>query len=746
MIINKSITDFIVLSDETIVTALNKITANRRQLIFCVQQNGLLEGVLTDGDFRRWVASTDRIDLSQPVGSIVNRHLQVASVDDSTDHIRGLLSERVRFVPLVDARRRFVAVASNLAVEVHFGDFIIGDDHRAFVIAEIGINHNGNVYLAKHLVDEAARAGADCAKFQMRHMQALYRNEGACDDHREDLGPQYVLDMLAHSSLTTSELFTVFDHCQSRGILPLCTPWDLESVAALESYGIAGYKVASADVTNHDLLRAIAETGKASVVSTGMSTEREIEEAVEVLLGAGAAFVLLHCNSTYPAPFKDVRLNYLDRLRSIGGCPVGYSGHERGYNIALAAVAKGAKVVEKHFTVDRSMLGGDHRVSLLPHEFASMVEGIRQVEAALGTDETRVITQGELMNRANLAKSLVATRDISLGEVIRGQDIAVRSPGRGLQPNRRAQLIGKLAPRDVRAGDFFFSGDLVGESQGPRTFKFSRPWGLPVRYHDYRILAEASNPDFLEFHFSYKDLDVEISSYFDKANDLGLVVHSPDLFPGDHLLNLAADDPSYRQRSISELKRVVDATLELERYFVGTPRIVVSVGGFSKDAPLELQERPRLYERVAEALTEFSSQDIEFLPQTLPPFPWYLGGQLYCNLFVSPDDLVSFCQTYGYRVCLDISHSKLASNHLGMSFHDYVEMVGPYAAHMHLADAAGVDGEGLQIGEGEIDFGALAHQLRRLTNGASFIPEIWQGHANRGEAFWIALDRLESWF
>src|SRR5204863_6424314 len=170
------------------------------------------------------------------------------------------------------------------------------------------------------------------------------------------------------------------------------------------------------------------------ICSTGMSTEAEIIQAVAILRRHSAPFILLHCNSTYPAPFKDINLRYLDRLRKISGGLVGYSGHERGYSVAVAAVACGAKLVEKHFTVDRDMEGNDHRVSLLPNEFAQMVTGIREVEEAMGSAAERRLTQGELMNREVLAKSLVAALPIAKGAIITEAMIETRSPGQGLQP------------------------------------------------------------------------------------------------------------------------------------------------------------------------------------------------------------------------------------------------------------------------------------------------------------------------
>ena len=641
-----------------------------------------------------------------------------------------------------------IPLAKSKSKGVQIGSFTINDDSSTFIIAEIGINHNGSLALAKQLVDQAIGAGADCAKFQMRDMQALYHNTGDPDDIREDLGSQYVLDVLAHAQLSRAEMCEIFNYCRAQGIMPLCTPWDLVSIDVLEDYGVEAYKIASADLTNHSLIQAIARTGKPMLVSTGMSTEQEISETVTVLKASGAPYVLLHCISTYPAPFRDVNLKYLQRLKTMGDCPIGYSGHERGYYIALAAVAQGAKVIEKHFTLDKNMQGNDHKISLLPDEFKAMVEGIRQIEAALGSGGERVLGQGERMNRENLSKSLMINRTIQSGEIITDDMIEVKCPGRGLQPNHRAALLGRKAQRAMQPGDFFFATDLEATHVQARNYTFKRPWGVPVRYHDYDALSRQSNMDFLEFHLSYKDMDHHISRFFSESYDLDLIVHSPDLFAGDHLLNLAAHDKSYRQRSVRELQRVIDITRALKRYFkrATRPLIVVSVGGFTKDRPLPLAEQAALYERVAQSLLELDADDVEILPQTLPPFPWYFGGQFFCNLFVDPQDTVSFCRAYGYRVCLDVSHSKLATNHRQTLFSDFVSQVGPFAAHLHIVDAAGLDGEGLQVGEGEIDFAALATQLERVAPQASFIPEIWQGHKNEGAGFWIALDRLEQWF
>ena len=748
MIIERNLSRYIVFSEDSLLNALRKISENKSRLIFSVTESGQLEGILTDGDFRRWLLEGNDIDLDVAVSTVSNKDYISLPSDAQMEEIGALFSDRITVVPLLDKHQHLVAIAQRQPAEFKIGDFVIAPDKPTFIIAEIGNNHNGSLELAYRLVDKAADAGANCAKFQMRSMRELYRNSGDASDASEDLGTQYTLDLLSRFQLSVEDLFRVFDYCKEKDILPLCTPWDIESLAALETYGMQAYKLASADLTNHELLDAVARTGKPMICSTGMSSESEIAEAARRLKRLNAKFVLLHCNSTYPAPFKDIHLNYLERLKQIGDCPVGYSGHERGIAVAIAAVTKGGRVIEKHLTLDRSMEGNDHRVSLLPDEFKRMVQGIREVEQSLGTSSQRRITQGEMMNREVLAKSLVINCDLARGETITEDMIEVKSPGRGLQPNKKTELVGKAALRDFKTGDFFYPSDLEPGVVKARHYRFSRPFGVPVRYHDFQDLASQTNLDLIEFHLSYKDMDEDPAKYFQKPLELDLVVHSPELFAGDHIMDLCAEDPGYRQRSIEELQRVVQITRNLTPYFrkAKRPMIIINAGGSRLNDFIPATERDRLHDIIAESLAQVDLEGVEIIPQTMPPFPWHFGGQRYHNLMMMPGDIERFCEHHGFRICLDISHSQLTCNHFGLSFRDFLCQVGRYAAHLHVVDADGVDGEGLKIGEGSVDFGMVAEVLRQESPQAPFIPEIWQGHKNGGEGFWRALEALEQWF
>lgn len=623
--------------------------------------------------------------------------------------------------------------------------FEITEKSPVFIIAEIGLNHDGSLVMAKDMICEAKDAGADCVKFQMRSGDLYVKTEG----YKENLGSQYVKEVIEKNNLTVGEMFEAFDCCKEVGVVPLCTPWDMKSFRVLEKYGLEIYKIASADLTNHDLVQAIRNTGKWFFLSVGMSTEDEICEVIDKIIKPSLyvkdnKFVLMLCNSTYPPPVEDINLNYLGMLSKLGLCCVGYSGHELGINIAVAAVAKGAKVVEKHITLDKFGFGNDNRISLLPSEFKEMVVGIREIEKALG-GRSIVLNQGELINRSNLAKSLVSKVHLNAGDFISSDIIDVKSPGRGLQPNHKFDLIGKKVCREIEAGSCFYHSDLIGKRTEARNYKFKRKWGIPVRFYDYQQLMKNTNPDFLEFHLSYKDLDEKLEDHFNQEYDIDFIVHSPDVFSNDHLLSLTHPDEYRRKKSVYELKRVIEFTRKLNKFFPNTkkPKIIVSMGGYTLNNHMIIYGRSIRWNILKRQMKLFDLSDVEILFQTLPPFPWYFGGRYYCNLFVSSIEIKRFCKETGFNLCLDLSHSQLACKHYGWDLKKYIFMVGFYIKHLHISDSEGIDGEGLQIGDGEIDFDGVKMMLESVAPDASFIPEIWMGHENDGEGFWKALEKLE---
>ncbi len=618
---------------------------------------------------------------------------------------------------------------------IKIGDRFIGEGQPCFVIAEIGINHNGSIKIAKKLIDMAVEAGADSVKFQMRNLGALYKGDALEETLREDLSVQYTISLLKKFQLSKEQMRELADYSAQKGIMFLCTPWDKPSVDELEQIGVPAYKLASADMTNLDLINYVVKTGKPIILSTGMSTVGEIDRAAAFLKERKAMFALLHCNSTYPAPFKDINLRFMLELKK-HGAPVGYSGHERGISVSEAAVALGACVIERHFTLDRTMEGPDHAASLEFPGLQKLVRDIRNIELAMGSNH-RWITQGERLNRENLSKSLVAAVDIKKGKAIALEMVAVKSPGKGISPQRVDELVGRKADRDIKKDDYFIESDLKGNKESFHTYKFERKWGLIVRYHDIDEVVRKSSPDFLEFHLSYDDVDHKFKI---KNYKQGLVVHAPELFRGDNLLDLCSPKDSKRKLSVKNLQKIIDVTHKLRRHFHAGDKtyIIAHVGGFSIDEPVFSKEK--LYENLDRSFKEIEEEDTEVIIENMPPFPWLFGGQRHHNVFVLPDEIAGFCKRTGRKICFDTSHAILACNNFKISLAEYTKKIKPYIAHLHIADGAGVDGEGLQIGEGEINFA----ELFKILDGcdAPFVPETWQGHKFGGEGFWIALERL----
>jgi len=613
----------------------------------------------------------------------------------------------------------------------------VGPGEPVFFIAEIGINHNGNPEIARRLIDLAAEAGADAVKFQKRNLPEVYAPEVLEDLASQDKELQFVVSWLQRVELSDEVFKELAEYAWSRGLEFLCSPWDRDSVDFLEALGIAAYKIASADLTNLPLLEYVVRTGKPLILSTGMSDRREIATTVEFLKARGASFALLHCQSTYPAAFKDVNLRVMLSLQEYG-VPVGYSGHERGIAVSTAAVALGACIIERHVTLDRTMPGPDHAASLEPPGLQKQVRDIRLLEVALGSPH-RSMSRGEILTRHALGKTLAAARDISAGEIITWDALTALSPGTGVSPQRAVEVVGKPAPRAFRRGERFRESDITGREPAATAAAFPYPWGAVVRFHDCAGLASELRPDLLEFHLTDMDLDGGLPQDLPSFEE-ALAVHCPEYYQG-RLLDLCSLEEAVRRWSVGVVRRVADLAAALKQHFPksGTPILVVHPGAMTYEG--FVAERRPMAEAFARSVDELRDLGaVRLVYENLPPYPWYFGGQWYGNYFCAPEEIAEAGERLNVAICLDVSHAQLWCRHAGADTASYVEIVRPWVAHLHIADASGVDGEGLQIGAGEVDWEAVLPALVSL--GLPFVVEIWLGHHGRGEGFAVALGRL----
>lgn len=337
---------------------------------------------------------------------------------------------------------------------IKISDRLIGPHQPCFIIAEAGVNHNGDPALARKLVDVAADAGADAVKFQTFRAERIVSADAPKAEYQLQTTDkaESQLDMLRRLELPAEAHRELFECCRKRNILFLSTPFDEQSADFLEELGVAAFKIGSGDLTNLPFLTYVSGKGLPLIVSTGMSTLAEVEAAVEAIGAAGNRdVVLLQCVSNYPADAADVNLRAMQTMSAAFGVPVGYSDHTLGIEVAGAAVAMGACVIEKHFTLDRGLPGPDHRASLEPDEMKAMVAGIRKVESALGDGQKRPAAS-EANTAVVARKSLVAARDITAGTVLTEAMIAMRRPGTGLPPALLKHVIGRTLRTDVGAG------------------------------------------------------------------------------------------------------------------------------------------------------------------------------------------------------------------------------------------------------------------------------------------------------
>jgi len=613
----------------------------------------------------------------------------------------------------------------------------IGPEYPCYVIAEIGINHNGSVQIAKQLIDVAITAGADAVKFQKRSLPDIYTQELLDNPNLGEQSFQYMVPLLREFELSEKDFIFLKKYCDKKGITFLCTPFDKKSVEFLEKLNVPAYKIGSCDLTNFDLLEKVVKIKKPIFLSTGMAYLEEIENTVKFLNKKRAKFALLHCSSTYPAPWDKLNLRFMQTLKDKFGVPTGYSGHELGISVSVVAAALGASIIERHLTLDRAMKGPDHAASLEPQDFKRLVRDIRYTKKSLG-DGNKYMSRGEILNREVLGKSLVAAKKIQKGTIITKIMLTAKSPGKGLSPQAIDKVIGKKAKRNFKKDDLFLESDLKTIRRPNFSKKFRSFWGLKVRFHNLDQMIEYK-PKMIEFHFTDKDLDYDFKP--EKKYNTELYVHAPE-YHFRSINDLCALDLDLRKEAIEVMQQTINKVREMKKYFKSrTPKIIFHPGGMSIDP---IKDQKKLWKNLENSLKKLDTQGVELLPENLPPRPWYFGGQWVDNIFVDLDNIIAFCKKTGYKCTLDLSHAKLYYNLIEEDFYAALERIRPYVRELHVSDAYGTDGEGLQISDGEIDWNKIKEIFENYKYG--WIPEIWRGHQQEGRGFFLALEKLAKYF
>ena len=347
---------------------------------------------------------------------------------------------------------------------IDVGGRLVGPGEPCYIIAEAGVNHNGDLELARQLIDVAVKAKADAVKFQTFKAELVAVTNAPKAEYQMETTntSESQLDMIKSFELPPEAFAELQSYCQERGVTFISTPYDHQSVDLLDELDVPAFKLASAEIVNHPLLRYVARKGRPIILSTGMSYLSEVESAVRTILDTGnSQLMLLHCVSNYPAPSTDVNLEAMKTLSQAFDVPVGYSDHTRGLEVAYAAVALGASAIEKHFTLDKLMPGPDHRASMEPEELSRLVQGIRSVESALGNG-VKVPMDSEKGNRATMRRSLYTKLNLDVGTILKDEDLIALRPGSGISPDQIDAVVGRKVRQAISTGSALAWSDLEG--------------------------------------------------------------------------------------------------------------------------------------------------------------------------------------------------------------------------------------------------------------------------------------------
>jgi N-acetylneuraminate synthase len=617
--------------------------------------------------------------------------------------------------------------------------FLDAESTDTYIICEVGINHNGSLDKALALIDAARTAGADAVKFQKRTLDQIYSAGLLEDSNSAEWSFDYLIPLLRECELTAEDYKVINRYCREHGLELIITPFDAASADFIATLDVAAIKIASADMTNLNLVRHCASLCRPLIISTGMWAHEDIQRCAKIFRDDEITFALLHTQSTYPAPFESINLGFIAELKKMAPV-VGYSGHERGNFIPIAAVAMGCRIIEKHITFDRNDKGPDHKASMLPAEWKGMVTNIRLLEKSLGAKKE--VNQSEIQNREVFAKSAVAVKSLKKGHILQAGDVDFRAPGKGIFPHEIEAFYGMGLKKDISRGFYIAKADFEPEIllTNWKKFAFTKEWGVKCRFHDFEDYNVLLSP-VIEFHCSQTDLEVPFSG---ASAASALIVHAPEILDRE-LVDICSQNEDKVERSLAILQRSIDKTREIAPGFPRSrPKLVVHLGGMFMDNPGNVDTAALMDRAICNfRRLNYSPEEIDILPENLPPRPWYLGGEWHQYGFMKAEDMVRFCAELGVGMVFDLCHAFLYCNLYRSDLSAYLETVLPYIRHMHISDASGISGEGLQVGDGEIDFGGFLDLVKEAE--FSWVPEIWSGHHHHAAGVYKALLNLEAY-
>lgn len=606
--------------------------------------------------------------------------------------------------------------------------------NKARLIAEIGVNHSGDLSKAMRLVDMACEAQCYGVKFQYRSSSSDFFSK------QDEMGSTMIKDELSRSNNQLNWLKEIITYTKSRGIAIGFSFFKVDDLLQFlsEDYYMDFIKIPSAEFTNSAL---IAEAKKLAI-PVMLSTGGLDEETISKYLGKynlSNEDVVFHCISNYPTSLGNQQMDFLKRLPNYGSYQIGYSSHDENWEVNLIALTYGVKVIERHICLDKGEDGLDISSSSDKKELISLNQFVENFSSILNC-EVRLPNQGEIMNVRNLGVGLYYSRDLSEGDIVTNDDLRELSPATGIRPAESSKVLGKKVLSDIKADtpvklSHFMHFERISKSHVLYDFIENNRLSIPVRLHDIGIIRSRFQTSFFELHLSYKEV-YQLESGFDSLLEFitkgdHFSIHLPDYISKDELINPHSTNQNIRIES----NRIIEICLELAESLQDvTGNKVYVLGSFSQR---ELLTKEEFYQVHSDFIRDIESdRNITILSQWLPVKAWYFGGSWTLDLFCEFED-IGLVRKYNLPICLDIAHLILSANYFSQNWYDWWSKLKPFTRHIHLSDAVGIDGEGVAFGKGDI------HSFQDLMqNDHIKVLEVWEGHLENGKGFYEALEFL----
>lgn len=598
------------------------------------------------------------------------------------------------------------------------------------IIAEIGINHKGDLKTAEDLIAAAKKAGAWAVKFQYRDVESFYEST-------DEIGDEIISEEIRRIALTADQYEHLRIFAKSLGLsvgISFFRSLDVDRYGRnVANYDF--YKIPSAEMLNSELFDCLLSLERPIFVSTGGHSQQDVLNFLPKV--ENESFVVFHCIANYPVLVGNQNLAFIQTIKDNAKCRVGYSSHDNEWEVCILALAMGAEYIERHITFDKRGGGLDDSTSSTPDEFEKLCLIAANYGKIVGSG-IRQVNQGEMINMQNLGTSLYAVNDMSAGELIEFEDLTLKAPRKGLTSHQFRPFDGQPLQQNITQGEPILRSHFAGSSQElpARIVQFAnnRSISIPVRLHDFRAITTRVPVQNFELHLSYGEVGRILKDFTElqhfAANGRKFSIHLPDYLEGNRLIDPISHDAAVKVDSDKMIRGVREIAKKLSD---DTGANVPIVGSFSQQSE---EDKIASLDRVFNYIEDVATEEFRILPQWLPKIAWYFGGAEKLHMFCDEED-IDYIAKHQVPICLDISHLILSANFAAADWWLWYNRMIDFAHHLHLSDAAGVDGEGVRFGSGEL---ANIDQILRVDN--RIVLEVWQGHLAQGQGFVEALEYL----